>query len=784
MNLKLKFVPMGTVAPTKLDRNEIWLDVGSRDSDQIFDHHSDSIKGQSTTEIVFKKFEKNVSNYKDLSSIVCVLHNNPDLDAITSFWLVTKIFENNVFCNSNKSLGIIVKHVTENDQGLTKTKQPDSCWPIVMRLIIGSDLDKLSDEETVYEGSKFIDRTFELLTSGEEISHIAKQLLTNNVRFLISSATRSYLDDLKKAFRFQINLPLYDNLYEEQIIDNNPRGEAYKSTRWALADVIYFQDATSRLFKELARGDVENSFMGQGFAMLITSETKITGEYYRYRISTDPITGFHLDGLGNLLEKTEQKKESKSNAKLLDKGRERINEGDGRFGYNLYSPWYDGRGHRFTIIDSPNRISKYGEIVASVLNPTEVLDVIWDYGDPAYFCSVCEAEITLIYRIDLIEGWESEYPEPFNMSEISPDLRDEIKIVFDNFSTYGRSCDDYYLGDNLKLYRQEIWNVADYTSLWIGKFKFSKIDLNLKLVSDTVAELKSNFHTNWSSSKFKFIDLDEAIHICYCRVSPREFFIEDEVSASANIASLIAQGRESAFGNLPDDDELKGISRIYSKDRKGVSVLCDRGISVFSVRDIPFNQESDFQKPSTYQSLINLVIIQKYSLKEFMKSFSLDSNTKRNPFKLSKDILRNKWKLIYFEQEVIFSRISEKRFGQQSYEKMKELFAIDKLYENLINKIETLEKQINLTRSNFYQKILFFVTTIIAPISVTAALFSGTQMQKEFAKFHFTLLPAEWQPAGWLQFLIFSLIISIIVVIIWRLVKIEFDKNNIFEKRK
>ena len=80
----------------------------------------------------------------------------------------------------------------------------------------------------------------------------------------------------------------------------------------------------------------------------------------RYIISTDPLSGFHLKGLGAKLEKLEQIKEESMGLPLL-KGRERLSKELGRYGYKIKAVWYDGRGHNYTIVDSP-AIENKGEI--------------------------------------------------------------------------------------------------------------------------------------------------------------------------------------------------------------------------------------------------------------------------------------------------------------------------------------------------------------------------------------------------------------------------------------
>ena len=59
---------------------------------------------------------------------------------------------------------------------------------------------------------------------------------------------------------------------------------------------------------------------------------------------------------------------------------ERIGTGSGRHGYNVTSPWYNGRGHHFTIIDSPAVTVGGQKLYASSLTPGEIFNVVQAYG--------------------------------------------------------------------------------------------------------------------------------------------------------------------------------------------------------------------------------------------------------------------------------------------------------------------------------------------------------------------------------------------------------------------
>ena len=134
----------------------------------------------------------------------------------------------------------------------------------------------------------------------------------------------------------------------------------------------------------MAREDREHSPQRRGFSLLLISRNATPPGYpiplYRHIISTDPRSGADLQGLGKQLEALEQAAEEQGGWPLRG-GRERVAPGTGRHGYNLASPWYDGRGHQFTIVDSPSIRIDDQLLCASCLTPAQALEAVRWYGN-------------------------------------------------------------------------------------------------------------------------------------------------------------------------------------------------------------------------------------------------------------------------------------------------------------------------------------------------------------------------------------------------------------------
>lgn len=145
-------------------------------------------------------------------------------------------------------------------------------------------------------------------------------------------------DDLRNsAGTFEIHVPMKNKVSEP-------------------AKALYFRrPPESVLFKYWAR-EIEKP------AVLIVPWASAEGSINRVVISIDPHSSWHLPELGYELEKEETRKRVEAG---LPRG------GAPRFGDGYCDnedPWYDGRGHDFTIVDSPARgtVLTYDEILACV----------------------------------------------------------------------------------------------------------------------------------------------------------------------------------------------------------------------------------------------------------------------------------------------------------------------------------------------------------------------------------------------------------------------------------
>lgn len=382
-----RFVPMGTVAPSALPPGEFWLDVGHRATDRVFDHHGKDTPAWSAAQLVFNNAHQiRKELHRGPASITLVTHQVPDLDAVSAVWLACKIIAGDPIEAERAWIEPIVEAVSFNDQGMVRTSQPDRCWPIVMRLMLAVEYAQYSDQDRLKAGIQLMGDTFGLVKGGKSLSEAAQELISSTVTKAIAQAEAAYRKDRAHGMTFQVKLPrrkidefaLKANCVQFEKASPPP----IQST---LTDALFLENPLSVLFKELARGDFEQSTLGQGFQLLIVAiripEIEDASPYqFRYVISTDPFSGKHLKGLGELLTSLEREKQCQIGV-MMREDCEQESYSKRQDVRKVQALWYDGSGHNYTIIDSP--VLKIGgkDRCASCLTFVEVLSAIYRFGE-------------------------------------------------------------------------------------------------------------------------------------------------------------------------------------------------------------------------------------------------------------------------------------------------------------------------------------------------------------------------------------------------------------------
>jgi hypothetical protein len=303
------FIKSGTTA--KYKKESLYLDVGNNLCLGIIDHHHISNSQKSATRLVYEN--KNFIS-KDTNTIV--LHQSPDLDCIASSFLASYYIKYNDFPQFTKELCNFLDKVDFGKPTNTIINLA-SCFSI-LKSQSKSDLDILK------KGHKLInDYSSYNFDNGELPLQYTKFKKIINQDYFI------YKKELKTFSILNFKLPLSSNK------------DILQETKCLLMD-----NPQAKLFKDWARLD--------GYDMLIVKWSK-----KRIVISIKNDSFLTLEGIGDKLNKIEQQKREELNIYINEPNRD---------GYNIPDPWYDGRAHNYTIIDSPR--------IGTFLNLDEILNIL------------------------------------------------------------------------------------------------------------------------------------------------------------------------------------------------------------------------------------------------------------------------------------------------------------------------------------------------------------------------------------------------------------------------
>jgi hypothetical protein len=284
---------------------ELYLDVGNKLEYGVIDHHHLNIQ-KSATALTFENPQFIPQDTKTI-----ILHKNVDLDCVASSYLAEYYIKNKKFPDFAKDLCEFADVV---DFG----KRPKSFVNLNSIFM----LRKTDDLESVKIGHYLIEKLAFFGFDGGEYPDEFKEDIEK-----IKSDYKIFQEDLKKSKEIECVLPT--------------RNSEMKKVK----GLILFKPK-SLFFKYFARD--------LGYELLIV---KWSDKRTVISLKADSI--YTLKGMGERLNKAEKGKREKLGIKLNEPNRP---------GYNMPDPWYDGRGHNYTIIDSPR--------MGTVLDFDEILDIV------------------------------------------------------------------------------------------------------------------------------------------------------------------------------------------------------------------------------------------------------------------------------------------------------------------------------------------------------------------------------------------------------------------------
>lgn len=363
----------------------VYVDWGDLNEGPFFDHHGLSEVTCSTalvnSEAGWKRLRGIVAEARRTGSPVCVVtHTSPDLDSVASACTVIRAAREDGAPLHRE----VVQYVLSKDQGMEVGEDPAKSIALLFQALKHQCADK--DEETMRAGIALVDaveravrtRSFRLGWN-DPADLVGTPVDTRAIQVAILGSRKRLRDILANAPRLLLALPAAS--------DGN------REFDWVDGCLLDFSKLKSEPlgWKEYVRHDIHGSLQGGGFGFMAVVSNKRGRE--NFIASVDPRIGMSLAGLGAQLESAETH-ESERLMPLADQWNERLKavaaarKTDGRAptllrhaspprpGFENNDPWYDGRGHGYTIVDTPES--------GSVLERDGVLCQILALYDPLW----------------------------------------------------------------------------------------------------------------------------------------------------------------------------------------------------------------------------------------------------------------------------------------------------------------------------------------------------------------------------------------------------------------
>jgi hypothetical protein len=350
-NVRFDFVGPGQTAPAETFRSDrLFLDVGNALRAGVVDNHHLGSFARSTASLVLDcpHFVRDAVNSwrSETDPFTIVLHIHPDLDAATATYLALHYLREGEFPPAARILSNYVDRVDHGYPGMSTTN-PFSLY--AAHLQIGDRLSRTLQGEPLWrewmkqslDTIHFVLRQFRAKAPCSILEIDAFGLAD-----VFGPEDRQAVEQDVVRYRKKLELPA-SAARKVQLRLPGAMGDIKEVPALIVRDVQNPGDAERVMyFKDWARSE--------GFVATCVYHRDAGKGVPRAILSVDPRAEVMLEGLGKALEQAELEKRLKEHgrdARLFDAiTGERLPD---RPGYTNPDPWYDGRDHGYTIVDSP-----------------------------------------------------------------------------------------------------------------------------------------------------------------------------------------------------------------------------------------------------------------------------------------------------------------------------------------------------------------------------------------------------------------------------------------------
>jgi hypothetical protein len=358
--IRFVFTGVGSMAPRGgPPPDRLYLDVGNDLRPGVLDHHYGEAYGGSTTRLV-------VSNPDLVSgalqpprdptaSFTIVLHEAPDFDSVASTYLAIALLTTGEFPPGTEAVACYADRIDEGSTGRTLS-QPFSPYAAYMQLLnrharLGRPADHSHWRGCVQQGLDLLAYVLGCsLRDGVALPSVDAFACPG---LFDEDDRRDVLADVERYHR-----KLADPATRARVVWLSLPGQfggRVEVDTLQVRDVQNMDDPERCIFfKDWARSDFERSPGGMGFLGLSVFMSESPRYPRRCILSVTRDSGASLRGLASRLDATE----SERRRRVYGEDDRLVDPATGlrrppRAGYNNADPWYDGRAHGFTIVDSP-----------------------------------------------------------------------------------------------------------------------------------------------------------------------------------------------------------------------------------------------------------------------------------------------------------------------------------------------------------------------------------------------------------------------------------------------
>lgn len=338
----------------------LYLEMGGQLRTGVIDQHQNTTSNSCTAGLVLDhpEFVKGcIKPWRQPDGpFTIIMHPGPDLDCILSAFLSISLLTTGKFPALAQLLTAYVEQIDSGAMGMS-VDHPFSLYSAHMMIGHRLSLSTWPSKEELWDA--IVKDTFKVIEyvhgqlgkTGASLLEIdafqTPGLFRKRDREELLGDHARYLEKLSSpnCFARQAQLKLPGQMGGQKIVDT------------LLVRNVQDQDDEERciFFKDWARSD-KKSPNGNGYAALSVYmfEEELSDQGRRCIISVKPYQQVHLKGLGEKLEQAEAGCR-KSIYGFDDRVKDvtTLKEKEKRPGFDNADPWYDGRGHQYTIVDSP-----------------------------------------------------------------------------------------------------------------------------------------------------------------------------------------------------------------------------------------------------------------------------------------------------------------------------------------------------------------------------------------------------------------------------------------------